>query len=62
MIKEKFRLNPFGNCIIKQILNQGKMFNIYLAELCGQEVCLKTPVLHLRALRIVALMNDLGLL
>jgi serine/threonine protein kinase len=48
MIKENFRLNPFGNGIIKQTLNQGQMFNIYLAELCGQEVCLKTPVISPR--------------
>ncbi len=48
MVRQEFTLNPFGSGTIKQTLHQGHMFTLYLAELCGREVCLKTPVIFPR--------------
>ncbi len=43
----KFNISPFGEGTVTETLHQGKTFNLYRAKLCGQDVVLKTPSLHL---------------
>ncbi|MEW6730342.1 MAG: hypothetical protein AB1489_03285 [Acidobacteriota bacterium] len=43
MTHKTFSLSPWGWGRILEQLHQGRLFHIYLAELEGEQVCLKTP-------------------
>jgi serine/threonine protein kinase len=46
MLGTIFNLSPYGKVNIKEIIHTGSMFNVYLAELFGNEICLKSPSLN----------------